>query len=67
MASPSEYIGIIDQNKAFLDTHTQLLQSLLLSKQNAADNSYTEETNGNADGPQYPGEGVSESSNEQPA
>jgi hypothetical protein len=60
MASPSEYIGIIDQNKAFLDTHTQLLQSLLLSKQNAADNSYTEETNGDADGPQYPGEGVSE-------
>jgi hypothetical protein len=64
MASPSEYIGIIDQNKAFLDTHTQLLQSLLLSKQNAADNSYTEETNGDADGPQYPGEGVSEAGDE---
>ena len=64
MASPSEYIGIIDQNKAFLDTHTQLLQSLLLSKQNAADNSYTEETNGNADVSQYPGEGISESGNE---
>ena len=65
MASPSEYIGIIDQNKEFLNTHTQFLQSLLLSKQNAADNSYTETTNGNADGPQYPSEGVSESSNEQ--
>jgi hypothetical protein len=64
MASPSEYIGIMDQNKAFLDTHTQLLQSLLLSKQNAANNSYTEETNGNADGPQYPGEGVSEAGDE---
>jgi hypothetical protein len=64
MASPSEYIGIIDQNKAFLDTHTQLLQSLLLSKQNAADNSYTEETNGDADGPQYSGEGVSEAGDE---
>jgi hypothetical protein len=64
MASPSEYIGIIDQNKAFLDTHTQLLQSLLLSKQNAADNSYTEETNGDADGPQYPGKGVSEAGDE---
>ena len=64
MASPSEYIGIIDQNKAFLDIHTQLLQSLLLSKQNAADNSYTEETNGDADGPQYPGEGVSEAGDE---
>ena len=64
MASPSEYIGIIDQNKAFLDTHNQLLESLLLSKQNAADNSYTEETNGDADGPQYPGEGVSEAGDE---
>jgi hypothetical protein len=57
----------MDQNHEFLNTHNQLLESLLLSKQNAADNSYTEETNGNADGPQYPGEGVSESSNEQPA
>ena len=64
MASPSEYIGIIDQNKEFLHTYNQLLESLLLSKQNAADNSYTEETNGNADGPQYPSEGVNESSDE---
>jgi len=64
MASPSEYIGIMDQNKEFLNTHTQLLQSLLLSKLNATDNSYTEETNGNADGPQYPGEGVSEAGDE---
>jgi hypothetical protein len=64
MASPSEYIGIIDQNKEFLNTHNQLLQSLLISKQDAANNSYTKETNGNADGPQYPSEGVSESGNE---
>jgi len=64
MASPSEYIGIMDQNKEFLNTHTQLLQSLLLSKLNATDNSYTEETNGNADVSQYPGEGISESGNE---
>lgn len=62
MASPSEYIGIIDQNKEFLNPHTQLLQSLLLSKLNASDNSYTETTDGNADGSQYPSEGVSESS-----
>jgi hypothetical protein len=52
MASPAEYISIMDQNKEFLNTHNQLLESLLLSKQNAADNSYTEETNGDADGPQ---------------
>ena len=64
MASPSEYIGIIDQNKEFLNTHNQLLQSLLISKQDAANNSYTEETNGDADGPQYPGEGVSEAGDE---
>lgn len=64
MASPAEYIGIMDQNKEFLNTYNQLLESLLLSKQNAADNSYTEETNGDADVTQYPGEGVSESSNE---
>jgi len=65
MASPAEYISIMDQNKEFLYTHNQLLQSLLLSKQNAADNSYTETTNGDADGPQYPSQGVSESGDEQ--
>ena len=65
MASPAEYISIMDQNKEFLHTHNQLLESLLLSKQNAADNSYTEETNGDANGPQYPSEGVSESGDEQ--
>ena len=64
MASHSEYIGIINQNKEFLNTHNQLLQSLLISKQDAANNSYTEETNGNADVSQYPGEGISESGNE---
>jgi hypothetical protein len=67
MKEPAEYKSILDEHQEFLATHNQLLQSLLLSKQNAADNSYTEETNGNADGPQYPSEGVSESSNEQPA
>jgi hypothetical protein len=67
MKEPAEYKSILDEHQEFLATHNQLLQSLLLSKQNAADNSYTEETNGDADGPQYPGEGVSESSNEQPA
>lgn len=65
MASPAEYISIMDQNKEFLHTHNQLLESLLLSKQNAADNSYTETTNGDADGPQYPSKGVSESGDEQ--
>jgi hypothetical protein len=64
MASPAEYISIMDQNKEFLHTHNQLLESLLLSKQNAVDNSYTEETNGDANGTQHPGEGVSQASNE---
>ena len=64
MKEPAEYKSILDEHQEFLSTHNQLLQSLLLSKQNAADNSYTEETNGDADGPQYPGEGVSEAGNE---
>ena len=64
MASPAEYISIMDQNKEFLNTHNQLLESLLLSKQNAADNSYTEETNGDANGTQHPSQGVSGSGNE---
>jgi hypothetical protein len=48
----------------FLNDHNQLLQSLLLSKQNAADNSYTEETNGDANGTQHPSQGVSATGNE---
>ena len=59
-----EYKDTLVDNYSFLNNHNQLLESLLLSKQNAADNSYTEETNGDADGPQYPSEGVSESGNE---
>jgi hypothetical protein len=59
------YKDTLVDNYSFLNNHNQLLQSLLLSKQNAADNSYTEETNGNADGPQYPSQGVSESGDEQ--
>ena len=65
MASPEEYISIMDQNNEFLNTHNQLLESLLLSKQNAADNSYTEETNGDADVPQQPSQGISAAGNEQ--
>ena len=60
-----EYKDILVDNYNFLNNHNQFLQSLLLSKQNAVDNSYTEETNGDADGPQYPSEGVSESGDEQ--
>jgi hypothetical protein len=60
-----EYKNTLVNNHNFLNNHNQLLQSLLLSKQNAADNSYTETTDGNADGSQYPSEGVSESSDEQ--
>jgi hypothetical protein len=59
-----EYKDTLVDNYNFLDNHNQLLQSLLLSKQNAADNSYTEETNGDANGTQHPSQGVSGSSNE---
>jgi hypothetical protein len=64
MKEPAEYKSILDEHQEFLATHNQLLQSLLLSKQNATDNSYTEETNGDANGTQYPGQGVSGSSDE---
>jgi hypothetical protein len=64
MTNPAEYKSILDEHKEFLSTHNQLLQSLLLSKQNAADNSYTEETNGDANGTQYPGQGVSSTGDE---
>jgi hypothetical protein len=67
MASPSEYISIMEQGNEFINSHNELLQSLLLSKQNAANNRYTEETNGDANGTQYPGEGISSASNESPA
>jgi hypothetical protein len=64
MTNPAEYKSILDEHQEFLSTHNQLLQSLLLSKQNAADNSYTEETNGDANGTQYPGQGVSSTGDE---
>jgi hypothetical protein len=64
MKEPTEYKNILDEHQEFLSTHNQLLQSLLLSKQNAADNSYTEETNGDANGTQYPGQGVSSTGDE---
>ena len=64
MKQPAEYKSILDEHQEFLATHNQLLQSLLLSKQNAAENSYTEETNGDANGTQHPSQGISGSSNE---
>ena len=64
MTNPAEYKSILDEHQEFLSTHNQLLQSLLLSKQNAADNSYTEETNGDANGTQHPGQGVSSTGDE---
>jgi hypothetical protein len=67
MKEPAEYKSILDEHQEFLATHNQLLQSLLLSKQNATDNSYTEETNGDANGTQHPSQGVSGGSNETPA
>jgi hypothetical protein len=59
-----EYKDTLVDNYNFLNNHNQLLQSLLLSKQNAADNSYTEETNGDANGTQHPSQGVSATGNE---
>jgi hypothetical protein len=59
-----EYEDTLLVGHGFLNNHNELLQSLLLSKQNAANNSYTEETNRDANGPQYPSKGISSISNE---
>lgn len=58
------YIQEIQEGQNLLEQHNMLLQSLLLSKQNAKPYSYTETTNEFPDGPQQPSEGISQSSNE---
>lgn len=50
-----KYNENIQEGQSFLDNHNALLQSLILSKQNASTNDYTEGTNGVPDGTQQPG------------
>jgi len=60
-----EYQSVINDGAQHLMNHTQLLQSLLLSKQNAGNNSYTDETTeGITDGIEQPSEGIPGTSSE---
>lgn len=57
-----EYQQALEGNEEFLSNHAQLLQSLLLSRQNAANQSYSENTEGIGNGSIESGEGISEPS-----
>jgi len=64
----SQYSQYVDEGNEFLQNHTNLLNSLLLSKQNARNNFYTDESpEGISDGPQQSGQGISEHGSEQSA
>lgn len=67
MSNLQNYSENVDQGHQFLDNHNQLLNSLLLSKQNAGNNPYSETTQGIGNGPVQPGEGIGEAGNGQPA
>lgn len=58
MKNLQEYMEDAAQGQQFLDQHQALLQSLILSKQNAGTNDYTEGTNGVSNGTQQPSEGI---------
>jgi hypothetical protein len=62
MKNLQEYMEDVGQNNQFLDQHQALLQSLILSKQNASTNVYTEGTNGVSDGNQQPSQGIDQPS-----
>jgi len=63
-----DYIQAIEEGKTLVANHNKLLESLLLSRQANDNNVYTDQTtNGSADGPLNPGEGLSESGYPTPA
>jgi hypothetical protein len=53
-----EYIEVLQGGEQFLQQHNQLLQSLNLSRQNAANNTYTETTQEVGNVPVQPSEGI---------
>lgn len=57
-----EYGDALMQGYEFLNNHNQLLHSLKLSKLNADNRTYTEETQGIGNGPVESGEGVNQPS-----
>ena len=62
-----EYENALSNGYEFLDNHNQLLHSLKLSKPNADNRTYTENTQGIGNEPLQPGEGISEPGNGEPA
>ncbi len=62
-----EYEQALTQGYDFLNNHNQLLHSLKLSRLNADNRTYTENTQGIGNGPVEPSEGVSEAGDGLPA
>jgi len=63
-----QYQDAIEQGVQLLEQHNALLESLVLSKQNAGNNVYTDNsTETITDGTEYSGQGISKSSSEQSA
>jgi hypothetical protein len=46
MEKLQEYYQAVSEGQQFLDNHDQLLQSLTLSKENAGNNTFTQDTPG---------------------
>ncbi len=63
-----KYQDAIEKGSQALGQYDALLQSLILSKQNVGNNVYTDNnTETITDGTEYSGQGISQSSSEQPA
>ena len=62
-----EYENALVNGYEFLNNHNQLLHSLKLSRLNADNRTYTENTQGIGNGPVEPSEGVSEAGDGLPA
>jgi hypothetical protein len=63
-----QYQDAIEQGVQFLEQHNALLESLVLSKQNAGNNVYTDNsTETITDGTEYTSQRINQPSSEQPA
>ena len=61
-----QYQEFIEQGAQFLEQHNALLESLVLSKQNAGNNVYTDNnTETITDGTKYTSQGINQPSSEQ--
>ena len=46
MEKLQQYYEVVAEGQQFLDNHDQLLQSLMLSRENAGDNTFNQDTQG---------------------